>query len=190
MKVVLGLGNPGRKYARSRHNLGFLVVDRIAAEERVALKQKSCHSLIGQWLLNDEKVLLVKPQTFMNQSGKAVEEICRAYSLGLEDFTVIHDDLDLAFGRIRVRPRGGAGGHRGVSSILERLGGKAFYRVRVGIGRPPEGSDPTDFVLQPFSREEALRLDEVVGKAAGAVRCLLEEGVSWAMQEFNRPVQL
>ncbi len=156
----------------------------------MAVKHKSCHSLIGQWLFKDEKVLLVKPQTFMNQSGKAVEELCRAYFLGLEDFTVIHDDLDLPFGRIRVRPRGGAGGHRGLSSILESLGGKEFYRVRVGIGRPPEGSDPTDFVLQPFSREEALRLDEVVGRAAGAVRCLLEEGAHRAMQEFNRPDQL
>lgn len=190
MKVVLGLGNPGRKYSRSRHNLGFLVVDRIAAEERVAIKQKSCRSLIGQWLFKDEKVLLVKPQTYMNQSGKAVEELCRAYSLGLEDLAVIHDDLDLPFGRIRVRPRGGAGGHRGVSSILESLGGKDFYRIRVGIGRPPEGTDPTDFVLQPFSPEEIVELDEMVGKAAGAVRCLLEEGAHRAMQEFNRADQL
>jgi len=186
VKVVLGLGNPGKKYQRARHNLGFLVVDRVAVGNSVAVKKRRYGSLIGDWQIAGEKVLLVKPQTYMNRSGEAVRKLFRYFPVTLKDLVVIHDDLDLPFGRIRVRPRGGAGGHLGVGSILESLGEEGFFRVRVGIGRPPPGVDPADFVLDPFSPDENAQLDQVVSKAAGAVACLLEEGFRRAMEKFNR----
>ena len=186
MKVVLGLGNPGKKHQRTRHNLGFLVVDRVASGNRIAIKKKRYDSLIGDWQTNEEKILLVKPQTYMNHSGEVVKHLFRSFPVAVQDLVVIHDDLDLPFGRIRIRPRGGAGGHRGVLSILESLGEEGFFRVRVGIGRPPPGMDPTDFVLDRFSPQEISQLDEVVSKAADAVECLLEEGSRRAMEKFNR----
>ncbi len=186
VKVVLGLGNPGRKYARTRHNLGFSVVDRIASENRIAVKKEKHNSLIGDWQTDGEKILLVKPQTFMNCSGEAVKPLFRYFPITIKDVVVIHDDLDLPFGRIRIRLGGGAGGHRGVLSVLETLGEEGFFRVRVGIGRPPAGIDPTDYVLEPFAPEENSRLEQVVSRAADAVACLLEEGPQRAMETFNR----
>lgn len=186
MKVVLGLGNPGKKYERTRHNLGFLVVDRIASEKQVAVKEKKYSSLIGAWQGMPERTLLVKPQTYMNGSGAAARHLLRYLPIGVQDLVVIHDDLDLPFGRIRIRQRGGAGGHRGIFSILESLGEEGFSRVRIGIGRPPPGIDPTDYVLEPFSPEERARLGQVVSRAADAVVCLLEEGLQRSMEKFNR----
>lgn len=186
MKLVLGLGNPGRQYQRTRHNVGFLVVDRVASEHRVPVSRKKYRSLIGELQAGGEKVLLVKPQTFMNRSGDAVRELFRYLEVKTQDLVVIHDDLDLPFGRIRIRSRGGGGGHRGVLSVLEALGEENFFRVRVGIGRPPAGVDPTEYVLRSFSTAEAERLGEVVARAGDAVRCLLEEGLQRAMERFNR----
>lgn len=186
MKLVLGLGNPGRQYERTRHNLGFMVVDRVAAAKKVAITKKKYRSLLGDWQAAEEKVLLVKPQTFMNRSGEAVRDLLRYLPAEVKDLVVIHDDLDLPFGRIRIRARGGAAGHRGLLSVLEALGEEGFCRVRVGIGRPPPGVDPTDFVLQGFSREEAAKLEPVVSRAADAVECLLEKGSQRAMEIFNR----
>ncbi|MFQ5540072.1 MAG: aminoacyl-tRNA hydrolase [Candidatus Binatia bacterium] len=186
MKAILGLGNPGKKYERTRHNLGFLVLDRVASENGIAVRKKRCNSLIGEWRRDGEEILLIKPQTYMNQSGKAVKHLVRSFPVAVKDLVVIHDDLDLPFGRIRLRPRGGAAGHRGVLSILETLGEEGFFRVRVGIGRPSPGVDPTDFVLEPFSPEEKTRLDEVISRAADAIECLLGEGSRGAMEKFNR----
>lgn len=186
MKIVLGLGNPGRKYERTRHNIGFLVVDRIATNRQVLIRQKKYRSLLGEWQAGREKILLVKPQTFMNRSGDAARDLFRYLEVEARDLVVVHDDLDLPFGRIRVRSRGSAGGHRGVSSILEALGEENFLRVRVGIGRPPAGVDPTDYVLERFSAAEAAGLEDVIARAAGAVKCLLEEGSQRAMEKFNR----
>jgi PTH1 family peptidyl-tRNA hydrolase len=186
VKVVLGLGNPGKKYVQTRHNLGFLVLEQIAAENRVAVKRKKLGSLIGEWRTSAEQVLLVKPQTFMNRSGEAVSDLLLHFPFTVADLIVIHDDLDLPFGRIRIRRGGGAGGHRGVMSIMETLGEEDFFRVRVGIGRPPAGVDPTDYVLEPFSPEERLTLEQVVSRAANAVDCLLKEGPQRAMEKFNR----
>ena len=186
MKVVLGLGNPGKKYERTRYNLGFLVLDRLAAEKQLAIKEKKYSSLVGDWLGPQERVLLVKPHTYMNHSGDAARHLLRYLPIGIQDLVVIHDDLDLPFGRIRIRQRGGAGGHRGILSILESLGDEGFSRVRVGIGRPPPGVDPTDYVLEPFSREERAGLGQVISRAAEAVVCLLEEGSQKAMEKFNR----
>ena len=156
MKLVVGLGNPGRKYERTRHNLGFFIIDRMARQSGVTVKKRLCDAMVGEWSYEGERVLLVKPQTYMNRSGESVKALLGYFRSAPEDLTVIYDDLDLAFGRIRIRPTGGAGGHRGILSIMESLAGARFYRVRVGIGRPPEGVDPVDFVLEPFTAQEAL----------------------------------
>lgn len=187
MKLVVGLGNPGKRYERTRHNLGFWVVDRLAAEKETAFKKKRHHSLIADWRMDGEEVWLVKPQTYMNHSGAAVSELLRHLPVETKDLVVIHDDLDLPFGRIRVRCRGGAAGHRGVLSILESLGEEAFCRLRIGIGRPPAGLDPVEFVLEPFSVAERSELDRIISRAAAAVECILTEGPHRAMEKFNRP---
>ena len=190
MKLVVGLGNPGRNYERTRHNLGFLIVDQIARQNQVALKKELCDALVGEWWGDAQRTLLAKPQAFMNRSGESVKGLLDHFCSTPDDLVVIHDDLDLAFGRIRIRPGGGAGGHRGVLSIMESLGGAQFYRIRVGIGRPPDGIDPTDFVLEPFTSEELGQLDKLVSRAAEAVVTLLREGGKRAMEQFNRPVPL
>lgn len=186
MKVVLGLGNPGQKYQGTRHNLGFLVVDRIASGNQILVNRSRHRSLIGDWRVGDERVVLVKPQTYMNQSGEAVRLLFRYFPVVARDLVVIHDDLDLPFGRMRIRQRGGAGGHRGVLSILDALGEEDFFRVRVGVGRPPQGMDSTDYLLQPFAPAEAELLEGVVSRAAQAVEILLQEGPQRAMERFHR----
>lgn len=186
MKVIVGLGNPGKKYEKTRHNLGFMVVDRLARAKGVVFKKKKHYSLIGDWQAGGEKVFLVKPQTYMNHSGVAIGSLCSDLGVKAEDFVVIHDDLDLPLGRIRIRQRGGAAGHRGVLSILETLPSQDFFRVRVGVGRPPRGVDPTDYVLEPFLPEEEIFAKEVVPQAAEAVETLLAEGPLVAMERFNR----
>ncbi len=163
-----------------------MVVDRFASEKRVTVKEKKYRSLIGSWQMNGEKVLLVKPQTYMNRSGEAIRTLFRYFPVELQALVVIHDDLDLPLGRIRIRPRGGAGGHQGVLSILEALEGEDFFRVRLGIGHPPAGVDPSDFVLDPFPLKETDLVDEAVSKAADALESLLQEGPHRAMERFNR----
>lgn len=190
MKLVVGLGNPGRKYERTRHNLGFLIVDQIARQNQVSLQKELCAARVGEWLSDTQETLLVKPQAYMNRSGESVKDLLDHFHSTADDLIVVHDDLDLAFGRIRIRPGGGAAGHRGVLSIMESLGGAQFYRVRVGIGRPPDGIDPTDFVLEPFTPEELGQLDKLVSRAAEAVVTLLHEGAKRAMEQFNRAVPL
>ena len=186
VKLVVGLGNPGKKYGRTRHNLGFLVVDHIARQNQVAIKKKLCDALVGEWSKDGKRILLIQPQTYMNRSGESIKALLDDLRLTPADLVVIHDDLDLAFGRIRIRPGGGAGGHRGVLSIMENLGGPQFYRVRIGIGRPPDGVDAVDFVLEPFLPQEVERLDELVSRASDAVVSLLREGGQRAMEQFNR----
>ncbi len=186
MKLVVGLGNPGKKYDGTRHNLGFRIVDRIARENQVAIKKRLCGSLVGEWLNNGERVVLAKPQVFMNRSGDSVQALLGHFGSTPEDLVVVYDDLDLVFGRIRIRPAGGAGGHRGVLSVMESLGGAGFYRVRVGIGRPPNGVDPVDFVLEEFTLPELEQLDEVVSRASKAVHSLLRDGGQQAMEQYNR----
>jgi PTH1 family peptidyl-tRNA hydrolase len=180
----MGLGNPGRRYERARHNLGFLVLDKIASRKMIAVKEKMCHSLVGEWQMDRERILMAKPRTFMNRSGRAARSLLDRFGVMPEDLIVIYDDLDLPFGRIRIRDRGGAGGHRGVLSILDALG-SGFCRIRIGIGRPSPGADPSDYVLEPFSAEETDQLDRLVSRAADAAECLLIEGSHRAMETFN-----
>jgi PTH1 family peptidyl-tRNA hydrolase len=187
VKLVVGLGNPGRKYQNTRHNLGFWTIDDIAQENGSSVKRKLCDALVGEWPSDGETTLLAKPQTYMNRSGECVSDLLRHFRAGPGDLIVIHDDLDLPFGRIRIRPAGGAAGHRGVLSIIQSLATEEFYRVRLGIGRPPDGVDPTDFVLESFTSEELDQLAGLVSRASQAVVFLLREGGPSAMEQFNRP---
>jgi peptidyl-tRNA hydrolase, PTH1 family len=186
VKLIVGLGNPGRKYDHTRHNIGFRIVDDIAEQNRVAIRKKSCESLVGELIIMGEQVLLAKPQTYMNLSGHAVKALLKDTRSSPENLVVIYDELDLPFGRIRVRQKGSAAGHRGAMSIMESLAGAPFHRVRVGIGRPPQGVEPADFVLKPFSPDEVEQLDAVVARAAKAALCIVQEGGQRAMEKFNR----
>ena len=167
MKIVVGLGNPGSTYEGTRHNIGFRVIDRLARQHNIALDQHRCAALIGLGKSHEEPLLLAKPQTFMNRSGVAVAALLEEYGVTAADLVVIYDDLDLPLGRIRIRTQGNAGGHRGVSSIIEHLGGVPFNRIRVGIGRPPEGTAVIDYVLAPFGAAEMAELSTVIERSVG-----------------------
>ena len=186
MHVIVGLGNPGAEYKRTRHNVGFRVVDLLSHQWAIRLSRRSFLSLIGDGVWRGEKVLLVQPQTYMNRSGEAAVKIRDFYHLSLSDFVVVHDDLDLPAGRVRLkRGGGGAGGNRGVASLIETFGSKDFVRVKVGIGRPLGRQDPADFVLQPFTRQEEASILAAVDRAADAIETLLTEGLEKAMAAFN-----
>jgi PTH1 family peptidyl-tRNA hydrolase len=187
VKLIVGLGNPGKRYERTRHNIGFVVIDELAAQYSIALNKTVCGALIGEGAIDAEAVALAKPQTFMNRSGDAVACLVREYGIQTAAIVVINDDLDLPFGRIRIRPSGSPGGHRGLLSIAESLGGAPFSRVRVGIGRPPEGVEPADYVLEPFSAPEEEQLTDCAQRAAQSVACLLRNGIDRAMAIYNRP---
>jgi len=186
VKFIVGLGNPGKKYQRTRHNVGFFVIDRLAARQAVTIYNEICGAMTAEWLERGERILLAKPQTYMNRSGIAVSELLQRFDGTPDDLVVVYDDVDLPFGRIRIRTRGSAGGHRGLVSIIECLAGAPFPRVRVGIGRPPEGVETEDYVLEPFDADQAASLEEVIDNASDAVLRLLRDGPDAAMREFNR----
>ena len=184
MRLVVGLGNPGSRYRRTRHNVGFMVVDRLAARWRIAVGGRRHEAEVGVGEIAGVRAVLSKPQTFMNASGEAVARLRRAYRVTPAEIVVIHDDLDIAPGRLRVRGGGSAGGHQGVASLIAALGAE-FARVRVGIGRPPGGSDPVDFVLSPFTAEEWAMVEGVIERAAEGVESLFREGLERTMNVFN-----
>jgi PTH1 family peptidyl-tRNA hydrolase len=189
VKMVVGLGNPGRRYEATRHNAGFMVADLLADELDCSFElSKRHHSLISQARLGDNKVLLAKPLTFMNNSGKAVASLSHWYHIEAPHIVVVHDDLDIPPGRLRVRPGGSAGGHRGMQSIINTLGTTAIPRIKVGIGRPGVGDDENvvDFVLQPFSEADWEQVSPVLLKAARAAHFILAGGdLQEAMNRFN-----
>jgi PTH1 family peptidyl-tRNA hydrolase len=186
VKLIVGLGNPGNTYERTRHNVGFLVIDRIAAQNRIVIDRRFCRAAIGEGMLEGEKVVLAKPQTYVNRSGATVADLIRKYEIGTSDLVVINDDLDLPFGRIRIRPSGSAGGHRGLLSIMQNLGDAPFQRIRVGIGRPPQGREAVEYVLGAFDASETERLAEVVQRAAESLKCLVRDGIDRAMAIYNQ----
>ena len=185
MYIITGLGNPGREYENTRHNAGFLVVDLLARKLGININKKKFQSLSGEGEFNGEKVLLLKPQTYMNLSGTAVKEAVSFYKLPLSRLIVVYDDLDLPLGKIRLRLKGSAGGHRGMGSIIGSLGSEEIARLKVGIGRPTFG-DAKDYVLKPFTREEWMVLEPALNQAAEALILVLMEGFNKAMNEFNR----
>ena len=186
MKIIVGLGNPGRKYERTRHNAGFLAVDEIARDLRFDLSQEKYHACIGKGRIGDEDALFAKPQTFMNESGRSVSAILR-YTYGKPaDLIVIHDELDLPLGAVRIKTGGGHGGHNGLRSIIEHIGTPDFIRVRVGGGRPLPGRDAAEYVLSAFSAEERKTAAEAVERAAAAVKDIVLDGPVKAMNRFNK----
>jgi PTH1 family peptidyl-tRNA hydrolase len=186
VKVIVGLGNPGGTYQWTRHNIGFQVLDRLAEENRISVGHKRFKTHYGKGSIHSLDVLLVQPQTFMNLSGLAVKGVMQYYKAGPEDLIVIHDDLDLPFGALRIKRWGGDGGHQGVRSIIDSLGGNTFLRLKVGIGRPPRGMDPADYVLRLFDEPERRQLSEVLARAAECLVVMISEGVETAMNRFQK----
>lgn len=185
MRVIIGLGNPGPEYRKTRHNIGFRVVDRLAERWGVQLLRNAFLSKIGEAFWQGEKILLIQPQTYMNRSGETAVQLRDFYQLAISDFIVTHDDLDLPLGRIRIKRGGGGGGNRGVASLVAELGGKDFPRVKIGVGRPPGKQDPVDFLLQPFTPQEEAFILPAVEQAAEALEILLTDGLEKAMSFFN-----
>jgi PTH1 family peptidyl-tRNA hydrolase len=186
LKIIIGLGNPGKKYERTRHNAGFLALDELAADLHTAITQEKHHALISRARIDDQAVVLAKPQTYMNESGRAVAAILRDGYATAADLIVLHDELDLSLGIVRVKIGGGHGGHNGLRSIIEHLGSADFVRVRIGIGRPAPGLDPAEYVLSPFLGEEKQALPSVLTRAGEAVRAIVLEGPLRAMNLFNQ----
>jgi PTH1 family peptidyl-tRNA hydrolase len=185
MKIIAGLGNPGDQYRMTRHNMGFLVLDALADDAGIAGRKKKFDALIGDGRLGGHRVILVKPQTFMNLSGQSLRQVVDFYQITPEDLIVVHDDLDLPFGTVRIKVGGGDGGHKGVRSAMDHLGGGAFTRVRLGIGKPSFKDDTEDYVLQRFPKTDLETLAEVVRNACEAVREILDAGARSAMNRFN-----
>ena len=182
MKLVYGLGNPGNKYLLTRHNIGFMVADLLAQEYRISLKKRASGIVSGRGEIDGVAMMLAKPMTYMNLSGLPFHTL----SLRPSDLIVIHDDMDLPFGQVRVKVRGGSGGHKGLVSIISELGDDGFVRVRCGIGRPIADMDPSDYVLERFREEEMEELAEEIARAADAVQVCLKSGAAKAMNAFNR----
>ncbi len=186
MFLIVGLGNPGTEYAQTRHNLGFMLVDKLAAEAGLSVRRRECQSLIGSGLIEAEPVKLVKPQTYMNLSGEAVGCLTSKYEVeAAKSLIVISDDLALPFGTIRLRQRGSAGGHNGLKSIIASLDTNEFMRLRIGVQPEHPLSDSKKFVLSEFSREEKRALDEILERSAQAVRSVIGDGIAKAMSLFN-----
>ena len=185
LTMIIGLGNPGRQYARNRHNVGFQIADRFAADHELTFGKMQHNAMIAAGRLDDKRLIIAKPQTYMNESGRSVGALVKFYKPPLAQVLVIFDDLDLPFGAIRLRADGGAGGHNGMRSIISHLGGNQFPRLRVGIGRPPGRMDPAAFVLQDFNREEETELPQVFNRAVQAIEAFIRDGITTAMNKFN-----
>ena len=186
--LIVGLGNPGREYKDTRHNVGFMMIDRIAVRLNARGMKVQSKAIVMDARHGDYKLILAKPQTFMNLSGQSVQGLAHFYKIPLENLIILSDDLDLPFGTIRIRASGGPGGQRGLGSILEMLGTKDVQRLRIGIGRPPGRMPPAKYVLQNFSRDEEKSLSEILDRGADAVFAFVEHGLNKAMNDFNGSV--
>jgi len=184
MKMIVGLGNPGKEYAQTKHNIGFLVVDAIAEAAEAVVEKKQCQALTGQANWDGQKILLVKPQTYMNLSGQAVIELLHYYKDRIDDLLVVHDDLDLPPGQLRFKQGGSAGGHNGIKNIIAQLNSTDFDRLKIGIGHGKY--DTKDYVLSPFTGADRQAIAEAVETAVPAVKLWLEEGIAPAMNQYNR----
>jgi len=191
MKLIVGLGNPGKTYARNRHNVGFQCLNHFARLHSIHFDRRQCQARVGTGKVSGEKLLLAKPGTFVNLSGKSVAGLVQKHHIPLSDLLVIYDDLDLPLGRIRLRQSGSSGGHKGMNSIISALSSEDFPRIRVGIGRPQgekqSMSDDAivDYVLSDFSSQEEAIIKPAIAKVAEAIDCFLTEGIKAAMNRFN-----
>lgn len=187
MILVVGLGNPGKQYACTRHNLGFRAADALASRWNIVMDKNKYNGLYGMGYIKEKKVIISKPQTYMNLSGQAVIPLLQWYKILPQQFIVLYDDLDLPLGKIRLRAKGGTGGHKGMLSIAEGLGNGDFPRIRMGVGRPelPE-YDTAQWVLGRFSTQEELIVQKVLLTVVDAVQCIITEGIELAMNQYNR----
>lgn len=183
--LIVGLGNPGREYRETRHNVGFMVIDRMGEVINCKLTKVQSKAIIGIGKIKDQKVILAKPQTYMNLSGQAVSALMHFYKVDLIHLIVAHDDVDLPFGQIRMRPGGGSAGQKGMGSIIEKLGTQEFARLRMGVGRPPGQMDAASYVLQKFGREDLEFLPEFINRGAEAVQSFVIDGLDNAMNRYN-----
>lgn len=187
--LLIGLGNPGREYRDNRHNFGFMLIDRLIVRLNARGLKVQAKAIVTTATHEDRKLILAKPQTYMNLSGQSAQGLLHFYKIPVENMLVAHDDLDLPFGTIRIRPGGGPGGQRGMASTIEQLGTKDFPRLRLGIGRPPGRMDPSAYVLQNFSREEMKLLSEIVDRAADAALTFVTDGLNKAMNKYNGSIE-
>ncbi len=192
MKLVVGLGNPGFLYARNRHNVGFMAVSHFAKQLQIDFDRKQGHARTGMGTLGNLKVLVARPQTYMNASGESVSALMKRWEISPSGLIVIHDDLDLPLGKLRLRLGGGSGGHKGLDSIISRIGTKEFHRVRIGIGRPevnddipPKEDAVISYVLSDFTKHERETIDGILPAVSDAVVAILREGIVAAMNQFN-----
>ncbi|WP_213809531.1 aminoacyl-tRNA hydrolase [Jeotgalicoccus sp. WY2] len=188
MKCFIGLGNPGPKYDQTRHNIGFMAIDRLSSDTHIELDKSKFKCMYGTGLLNGEKIMLVKPQTFMNLSGEGVRPLVDYYNIELEDIVVIYDDLDLPLGRIRLRQKGSGGGHNGIKSLTQHFGSEKYNRIRLGIERPPAGMPVTNYVLGRFPEEDSKTLDKVLDVSSKACQSFVSGPFLDVMNEYNGDV--
>ena len=187
MFLIAGLGNPGRQYEKPRHNMGFDTIDELIDRHRIPQGGIAHKAMYGKGMIAGEKVLAVKPLTYMNLSGESLRECVNYYKLDPEtQMIVIYDDIDLEPGQIRIRKKGSAGGHNGIKSIIAQLGTQNFYRIKVGVGAKPKGWDLADYVLGRFSSDERIAVDKAIEEAADAVEMILKDGIEAAMNHYNR----
>jgi PTH1 family peptidyl-tRNA hydrolase len=189
MRLVVGLGNPGEEYANTMHNLGFLVVDRLAEGHSIRVNRRDSRALVGMGEIGGQPVMLAKPQTFMNLSGTSVEPLMEKHAFTPQDLILVYDELDLPWTGLRIKPRGSSANHNGVESVIRSLGTQEFIRVRLGIHPGHPIRDGADFVLSPFRRQQEKELDELLGYAADAVSSIIADGVEKAMTRYNRRAQ-
>jgi len=187
--LLVGLGNPGREYRDTRHNVGFQAIDRLCASLDIKLGRLQSKALIGSGLWDGRKIVLAKPQTFMNLSGQAVASLLRFYKIPLSQLLVFHDDIDLPVGTVRIRPGGGSAGQRGLASIIQQLSTQDFPRLRIGVGRPPGQMVAADYVLQDFSKADLELIAVVLDRAVEAARVFVQSGLEKAMNQYNGLVQ-
>lgn len=185
MYIIVGLGNPGKQYEHTRHNVGFEVIDILADQIGICIEEKKHKALCGRGILEGQKVVLVKPQTFMNLSGESVRAIFDFYKVESKDIIIVYDDVSLEPGQLRIRGKGSAGGHNGIKNIIAHLGTQEFPRVKVGVGEKPKGMDLADYVLSRFSKEEQDTMEEAFHEAVNAVAMMVKQDIDSAMNHFN-----
>jgi PTH1 family peptidyl-tRNA hydrolase len=188
--LLIGLGNPGREFRDNRHNVGFMFIDRLIVRLNAQGMKMQSKAIVTSATYEGRKVILAKPQTYMNLSGQSAQGLLNFYKIPVENMLIAHDDLDIPFGTIRIRPGGGPGGQKGMASTIEQLGTKDFPRLRIGIGRPPGRMDPAAFVLQNFSREEMKILSEIIDRAADAALIFVMDGLNKAMNRYNGSIEM
>ncbi|MDA3847604.1 MAG: aminoacyl-tRNA hydrolase [Vallitaleaceae bacterium] len=186
MYIIVGLGNPGLKYETTKHNIGFEVIERLGFEHNIKIDRKKHKALIGQGVIKGRKVILVKPQTYMNLSGESIRSILDFYNLSAANVMIIYDDTSLELGALRIRLKGSAGGHNGVKSLIQHLGTDEFVRIKVGVGEKPPGWDLADYVLSQFTKQEIPIMIDTVKETAKAVEMILDQGVTVSMNQYNR----